>query len=137
MMEPFLKVLLEKLGLDPGEFPEPNSRKHWPAYRERLAAVFRTRPRDEWVEHFAGTDGCVAPVLDLAEAPQHPHNRSRGAFVEHDGVVQPAPAPRFSRTPSEICRRPPANGQDTEPALQEWGFNGDELRDLRKRGAFG
>lgn len=137
MMDPFLKVLCDKLGLNLSDFPEPNSRKNWPVYKERLATVFRTRPRDEWVALFAGTDGCVAPVLDLAEAPQHPHNKARGTFVEHDGVVQPAPAPRFSRTPSEIRRRPPANGADTEPALQEWGFSNGEISDLRKRGAFG
>ena len=137
MMDPFLKVLFDKLGLKPSDFPEPNSRKNWPEYRERLAAIFRTRPRDEWVALFAGTDGCVAPVLDLEEAPQHPHNQARGTFVEHEGVLQPAPAPRFSRTPSEISRRPPANGVDTEPALQDWGFSHEELQGLRKRGAFG
>jgi alpha-methylacyl-CoA racemase len=137
MMDPFLKVLFDKLGLKPSDFPEPNSRRNWPAYRERLAAIFRTRPRDEWVALFAGTDGCVAPVLDLEEAPQHPHNQARGTFVEHEGVLQPAPAPRFSRTPSEISRRPPANGVDTEPALQDWGFSHEELQGLRKRGAFG
>lgn len=137
MMDPFLKVLLEKLGLDLRDFPEPNSRKHWASYRERLAAIFRTRPRDEWVTHFAGTDACVAPVLDLEEAPQHPHNQARGTFVEHDGIVQPAPAPRFSRTSSEISRRPPANGENTEQALRDWGFSAAEMLELRKQGALG
>jgi alpha-methylacyl-CoA racemase len=137
MMEPFLNVLLEKLGLDPREFPEPNSRKNWTLYRERLAAIFRTRPRDEWVAHFAGTDACVAPVLDLEEAPQHSHNRARGTFVEHEGVIQPAPAPRFSRTSSTISRRPPANGENTDEALHDWGFTAEEIQGLRKHGVLG
>jgi alpha-methylacyl-CoA racemase len=137
MMDPFLQVLLEKLGLITSDFPEPNKRSNWPVYRDRLAAIFRTKPRDEWATLFAGTDGCVVPVLDLAEAPQHPHNRARNTFVEHDGVVQPAPAPRFSRTRSEIRRRPPANGQDNNSALQEWGLSTDAVDDLRKQGAFG
>ena len=106
-------------------------------YRERLAAIFRTRPRDEWVSLFAGTDGCVAPVLDLEEAPQHPHNQARGTFVEHEGVLQPAPAPRFSRTPSEISRRPPANGADTEPALLDWGFTKRNYKTCGSEGRLG
>jgi alpha-methylacyl-CoA racemase len=130
-------MLLEKLGLNTNDFPEPNKRSNWPVYRERLAAIFRTKPRDEWATLFAGTDGCVVPVLDLEEAPQHPHNRARGTFVEHDGVVQPAPAPRFSRTQSEIRRRPPANGQDNDSALQAWGLSNEAVDNLRKRGAFG
>ena len=122
MLDPFLKVLLEKLELSPADFPEPNNRDKWSAHSEKLAAIFRTRPRDAWVALFEGTDACVVPVLDLEEAPQHPHNRARGTFVEHDGIVQPAPAPRFSRTPSEIRWRPPTNGEHTQQALQEWGF---------------
>lgn len=137
MMDPFLKVLLEKLGLNVSDFPEPNKRSNWPAYREKLAVIFRARPRDEWATLFAGTDGCVVPVLDLEEAPQHPHNRAHGTFVEHGGVVQPAPAPRFSRTRSEIRRRPPANGQDNDSALQEWGLTNEAVQDLQKRGALG
>jgi alpha-methylacyl-CoA racemase len=137
MMDPFLKVLLEKLGLNESDFPEPNKRSNWSAYREKLAVIFRTKPRDEWATLFTGTDGCVVPVLDLEEAPQHPHNRAHGTFVEHEGVVQPAPAPRFSRTQSEIRRRPPANGQDNNSALQEWGLTNEAVQDLKKRGALG
>ena len=80
MMDLFLKILLEKLGLRMEEFPAPNNRANWPQYRERLAAVFRMKPHDEWAALFAGTDGCVVTVLDLEEAPQHPHNRACGAF---------------------------------------------------------
>ena len=137
MMDPFLKILLEKLGLPLEEFPAPNNRSNWSRYRERLASVFRTKPRDEWASLFAGTDGCVVPVLDLEEAPQHPHNRARATFIEHDGVMQPAPAPRFSRTPSELRRHPPANGEHNDSALQEWGFSDEAVQELRKRGAFG
>ena len=137
MMDPFLKILLDKLGLNPNDFPEPNKRSNWPLYRERLAAIFRTRPRDAWVALFAGTDGCVAPVLDLEEAPRHPHNQARGTFVEHGGVTQPAPAPRFSRTASAIRSQPPANGEHNSTALQEWGFSDAAVEELRKRGGMG
>lgn len=137
MMDPFLKILLDKLGLDLKDFPEPNKRSNWPIYRERIARIFRTRPRDEWVALFAGTDGCVAPVLDLEEAPQHPHNQARKTFIEHDSVMQPAPAPRFSRTQSAIRSQPPANGEHNASALQEWGFSDDDVAELRKRGGMG
>jgi alpha-methylacyl-CoA racemase len=137
LLDPFQKVLLEKLELSSADFPEPNNPAKWPAYREKMATIFRTRPRDEWVALFEESDACVVPVLDLEEAPQHPHNRARGTFVEHDGVVQPAPAPRFSRTPSEIRRRPPAHGEHTDQALQEWGLSAEAVQDLRTRGAFG
>ena len=133
MMDPFLKVLFEKLGLNLSDFPEPNSRKNWPGYRERLAAVFCARPRDEWVALFAGTDGCVAPVLDLEEAPRHPHNQARGTFVEVDGVVQPGVAPRLSRTPGAVGTRPPYPGEHTLAALADWGI--DDLAALHESGA--
>ena len=137
LLDPFQKVLLEKLGLSPADFPEPNNPDNWPAYREKLTAIFRTQPRDEWVALFEGSDACVVPVLDLEEAPRHPHNRARETFVEHAGVMQPAPAPRFSRTSSEIRRRPPTHGEHTEQALQEWGLSAEGIQDLRTRGAFG
>ena len=110
---PFYDELLRGLGLARDELPDRRDEASWPALKERFAAVFRTRTRDEWAEHFAGTDACVAPVLSLTEAPGHPHNVARGTFVEHGGVVQPAPAPRFSRTPSALGRTPPAPGDDT------------------------
>ncbi|HEY2427416.1 MAG TPA: CoA transferase, partial [Acidimicrobiales bacterium] len=88
------------------------------------------RRRDEWEVVFAGTDACVAPVLSLTEAPHHPHNRKRATFVEHGGIVQPAPAPRFDRTPPCLERTPPAPGDHTEEVLVELGFTTDEIDDL-------
>jgi alpha-methylacyl-CoA racemase len=103
----FYRVLIERMGLDPVRFIPagyPNlSREtvehHWRELKEELAKVFRTRTRDEWVHVFDGTDACVTPVLSLSEAIDHPHNRARSAFIEVDGVLQQAPAPRFSGTP--------------------------------------
>jgi alpha-methylacyl-CoA racemase len=101
-----------------------------------MAALFATRTRDEWVELFDGDDDTVMPVLDLEEAPHHPQNRQRGAFVEVDGTTQPAPAPRFGRTPSEVRRVAPRPGQGGADALADWGFAAEEIDRLRARGAF-
>jgi alpha-methylacyl-CoA racemase len=137
-LEPqFWAELVERLGLDPAGLPAQLDRDGWPALRERLAALFRTRTRDEWCELLAGTDACVAPVLGLAEAPAHPHNRSRGTFVEVGGVVQPAPAPRFSRTPPDPPRPPARPGGHTDQALADWGVAPDEVARLRAAGAIG
>jgi alpha-methylacyl-CoA racemase len=103
--------------------------------RERVAASIRTRTRDEWCALLEGTDVCFAPVLDPAEAPQHPHNRERGTFTEVDGVVQPAPAPRFSRTVPRIAGPPPAPGEHTDDALAAWGFAPADIAALRSSGA--
>jgi alpha-methylacyl-CoA racemase len=112
-------------------------RDAWPQSKERLADVFRTRTRDEWVELLERADACATPVLGLGEAPSHPHNVARGTFVEVDGVVQPAPAPRFSRTPAAVGRPPSELGADTEEALAAWGFGAEEIRELRQTGAVG
>jgi alpha-methylacyl-CoA racemase len=103
---------------------------HWPEHRAAFAAAFLTRARDEWAEHFAGTDACVAPVLGLTEAPQHPHMAARGTFATVDGVIQPNVAPRFSRTPTGAPTPPRKAGQDNETALQAWGFTADEIKTL-------
>jgi alpha-methylacyl-CoA racemase len=105
----------------------------WPALRERVAAAVATRTRTEWADAFAGTDACVAPVLTFAEAPEHPQLAARGTFVEVDGVVQPAPAPRFSRTPTADPSPPPEPGSDTRAVLTEWGVTG--VADLLASGA--
>jgi alpha-methylacyl-CoA racemase len=96
---PFYAALLAGLGLADADLPGQHDRAGWPVLRSRFAEVFATRTRDEWSSVFAGTDACVAPVLSPSEAPGHPHNRARNAFVEVGGIVQPAPAPRFGRTP--------------------------------------
>ena len=102
--------------------------------RAQLAALFRTRTRDEWCALLEGTDSCFAPVLSLGEAPSHAHNRARGTFVERDGVTQPAAAPRFSRTPGSVGGFPP---DDADGALSGWGFEAEELAHLRKLGVLG
>ncbi|HEX5598839.1 MAG TPA: CaiB/BaiF CoA-transferase family protein [Micromonosporaceae bacterium] len=135
-LEPqFYAALLDGLGLT-GKLPgEQFDMDCWPEHRELFAAAFRTRTRDEWAALFEGTDACVAPVLSLAEAPQHPHMAARGVFTDLDGTIQPKAAPRFSRTPAmdpTSDRRP---GQDTESALQAWGFTADEVRSLVEEGA--
>lgn len=136
-LEPqFFAQLCEVLGLDPDEWPQ-HDRALWPDQKARLAELFATRTRDEWVEAFAGTDACVAPVLDLSEAPTHPHNRERGTFVDVGGSPQPAPAPRLSRTPGEVARPAPAPGADTDVVLGELGLDPTEIRRLREDGAVG
>jgi alpha-methylacyl-CoA racemase len=131
----FYAELLEVLGLDPAELPPQQDRTQWPAMKERFSAIFKTATRDEWTERFAGTDACGAPVLSPWEAHLHPHNAARQTFVEVEGVVQPAPAPRFSRTPSSISRPPPVAGQDTDEALAAWGLDEERVASLRKAGA--
>ncbi|HEY0484977.1 MAG TPA: CaiB/BaiF CoA-transferase family protein [Mycobacteriales bacterium] len=107
----------------------------WPRLAERLAGVFRGRGRDEWCAVFDGTDACVAPVLSLDEVAGHPHSAARDAYVTVGGIVQPAPAPRFSRTPAPMPTPPPAPGADTRKALVEWGIDADEVERLLGRGA--
>ena len=118
-----------------GPVPAGDDRASWPATKARVAAVMRTRTRDEWTAAFAGTDACVAPVLDPGEAPDHPHLRARGTFTEVGGVVQPAPAPRFDRTPAAPGAPPPAPGEHTDEALADWGFAAAEIDALRAAGA--
>ena len=125
------------IGPGPTVFSFRASRDQWPALRDRLAAIFAERTRDEWVELFAGTDACVQPVLDMEEAPAHPHLVARETFVTHGGVIQPAPAPRFSASPGEIGGPPPVNGQDTDEVLGDWGFEPEEIAALRASGAVG
>src|SRR5579863_460058 len=132
----FYDELLRLSGLKKEELAPQNERKSWPKMKERVAALFRTKTRDEWCKIMEGSDICFAPVLSMAEAPQHPHNRERGTFVEPDGVVQPAPAPRFSRTPGAIQRPPARAGEHTEEALRDWGFSASDLAALRTCGAF-
>ena len=135
-LEPqFYVELLRLAGLAPEDLPPQGDRKRWAEGRERLAEVFATRSRDEWCAVFDGSDACVAPVLDFDEAPRHPHNLARGNFVTVDGVPQPAPAPRFDRTPSAVHRPPPLPGADTDEALADWGFDPAELAAHRATGA--
>jgi alpha-methylacyl-CoA racemase len=131
----FYAELLRLTGLDRETLPEQRDRKGWAEAKRRLAAVFKTRTRDEWTAIMENTDVCFAPVLGLTEAPSHPHNAARGSFVEIDGVTQPAPAPRFSRTRPEVQRPPSRRGQHTREALAAWGFAKDEIAKLESAGA--
>jgi alpha-methylacyl-CoA racemase len=131
----FYAELIRLLGLDGEDLPPQMDRQAWPAMKQRFAAIFAGRTRAEWEAVFDGTDACVAPVLSPAEAPDHPHNRARGTFTEVAGVVQPAPAPRFTKTPGEIRRPPPNPGQHGDEALGEWGLDEDAIGSLRKSGA--
>ena len=135
-LEPqFYAELLRLTGLESEDLPPQMDRTTWPAMKERLAEVFRTKTRDEWREIMEGTDVCFAPVLSMDEAPDHPHNRARNTFVEVDGVTQPGPAPRFSRTVPEIQAPPPIPGQHTDEALAAWGFPASDIAKLRETGA--
>jgi alpha-methylacyl-CoA racemase len=125
---------LSGLGEEP-DLPNQMDRSQWPALKEKVAALFKTRTRDEWCQIMEHTDVCFAPVLSLAEAPQHPHNVARGSFVDVAGVTQPAPAPRFSRTSGVVDRPPCHPGQHTDEVLADHGFSGDEIAKLRDAGA--
>jgi len=129
----FYVLLLEKAGIDDPAFKAQWDRSQWPALKEKLAAVLVTRSRDAWCAIFEGTDACVAPVLDMDEAPTHPHNLSRNTFIEVNGVTQPAPAPRFSGTPAGQPTPPQPEGDAL--VLTDWGFSADELAGLRAHGA--
>jgi alpha-methylacyl-CoA racemase len=131
----FYAELLRLTGLDKEKLPEQRDKKGWGETKRRLAAVFKTKTREEWTAIMENTDVCFAPVLSITEAPSHPHNATRGSFVEIDGVTQPAPAPRFSRTRLEVQRPPSRRGQHTREALAAWGFSKDEIAELEAAGA--
>ena len=131
----FYAELLERLGLDPAALPGQLESARWPELRAALSAAFKSKNRDAWCRELEGTDVCFAPVLSLTEAPQHPHNRARGAFVDIDGVIQPAPVPRYSRTPGAVARPAPRRGEGGAQALADWGFDKAEIEGFRAHGA--
>jgi alpha-methylacyl-CoA racemase len=132
----FYAELLRLTGLEGQELPWQHDRLEWPALKERLAAIFKTRTRDEWSELMEGTDVCFAPVLSIPEALEHPHNVDRSTFVEVAGIRQPGPAPRFSRTAPEISSPPPHAGQHTDEILSAvLNFDADRVAKLREAGA--
>ncbi|QRY82467.1 CoA transferase [Pseudomonas sp. PDNC002] len=130
----FYAELLDKLGLDAAQLPEQHDRSGWPRLREAFIRAFMQRTRDEWCDIFAGSDACVAPVLGFAEAARHPHAEARGSFMEINGVVQPAPAPRFLGTPSPVPQPAPARGQGGQSALRDWGLSDELIGRLRHDG---
>ncbi len=133
----FFAEMTRIIGLDKRYIAIQNDRKVWPEMRRDLTAIFRSKTRDEWVALLEGTDACVSGVLDLDEAPKHPHNVARGIYPAHLGVPQPAPAPRFSRsTPDQPCA-PPAAGADTRKVLADSGFAAGEIEELLGRRVVG
>jgi alpha-methylacyl-CoA racemase len=130
----FYAQLLELTGVDDPQFRKQWRQADWPDLKRKFAALFATRTRDDWCALLEGTDVCFAPVLDMAEAPHHPHNAARATFVERDGVTQPAPAPRFSRTPADIGAPASTPGQDSAEVLVDWGWSEASVEALRRAG---
>ncbi|MFZ3207889.1 MAG: CaiB/BaiF CoA-transferase family protein, partial [Geobacteraceae bacterium] len=134
-LEPqFYALLLKKCGIDDPAFQAQLDAGNWPELKVKLAVIIKSRTRDEWCAIMEGTDVCFAPVLDMDEAPQHAHNKARKTFVEIDGVIHPAPAPRFSRTTVEIQGPPVFPGEHTKTVLSDWGFSADEIDRLMENG---
>ena len=133
-IEPQFYALLLKLGqMDDPDFLHQNDREKWPMLKEKISAVFKTRTRDEWCQIMEGSDVCFAPVLSMEEALRHPHNTARSTFIEVDGVAQPAPAPRFSRTVPEVSGPPPLPGEHNKIALLDWGLSKEEIQILSEK----
>ena len=130
----FYEELLQRLGLDKLLLPAQNDRKGWPALRKVFSEKFIAKTRDEWCAVFEGSDACFAPVLSFSEARGHAHNAARKSFVTVGKVVQPAPAPRFSRTAPAVRRAPPERGEGGREALLDWGFSEAEISVLKQRG---
>ncbi len=130
----FYRRLLELCGVDDARFEEQWEAARWPALRRELAAIFRTRTRDEWCRLLEGSDACFAPVLSMTEAPGHPHNAARRTFVTDEGVTQPAPAPRFDRTPAQLPTRAPRVGEHTSELLAAVGYTDAEIAALLDAG---
>ena len=132
-LEPqFYALLLEHCGVEDKAFDEQLDQEAWPLKRHKMEAIFKTKSREQWCEILEGTDVCFAPVLNLEEAPAHPHNKERNTFVNFDGVTQPAPAPRFSRTQGTIQSSTSLIGENSEEILKEWGFTSDQISNLRE-----
>jgi len=131
----FFASLVERLGLEGIDLTGQMDKSQWPALAQRLTETFKTRTRDEWCAVFEDSDACFAPVLAMSEAHEHPHNAARGAFTVTNGVRQPRPAPRFSRTQAELGIGPAKVGEHTDEVLAEAGFSSEEIASLRDIGA--
>jgi alpha-methylacyl-CoA racemase len=131
----FFAALLQGLELESEDFPDRENPLLWETYREKFRTSFRLRTQAAWTKIFSATDACVTPVLSMQEAAQDRHALERQAFIEMDGITQPSPAPRFSRTPSEARSPPPMNGEQTREVLTEFGCSPAEIERLQKAGA--
>lgn len=129
----FYSELIKGLGMDASSLPHQNDTQRWPEMRDRFAAVFKTKTRDEWAAIFEGKDGCVAPILDLNEVDKHPHNRERQLIMNVDGVPQPAPAPRLSRTPGKVKQAGRSRGSDMREILMELGYSEEEIKEFLEK----
>ena len=138
-IEPQFYALLRKLtGLDADpDFDAQMDSTQWPALKAKLTALFKTQPRDHWCQMMEATDVCFAPILSMAEAPEHPHNKARDAFREIGGMMQPMPAPRYSGTPTAVPTAAPKAGNDTEAVLKALGYDEGRLAALKSAGAIG
>jgi alpha-methylacyl-CoA racemase len=135
-LEPqFYAELLDRTGLAQEELPKQMDKEGWPLLRARFAEVMKSKTRAEWVDLLEGTDVCFAPVLRMSEAVEHPQVVARGTIVEHEGIQQPAPAPRFSRTPPAIEGPVPRPGENTDRVLADYGFSAEEIAALAASGA--
>ena len=130
----FYGDMLKGLGLADAGLPEQHDRASWPALRHAFSTAVASKTRDEWCAVFEKLDACFAPVLTFSEARRHPHARARDAFVDVGGIEQPAPAPRFDRTPGTATEPPPERGARGRAALADWGFDTDQIEALRKLG---
>ncbi|MBI1212676.1 MAG: CoA transferase [Alphaproteobacteria bacterium] len=130
----FYKLLREKAGLTDPAFDAQMDRARWPELKEKVARTIATKTRAEWCAIMEGTDVCFAPVLEIDEVPSYPHNKERDAFVEIEGVIQPAPAPRFDKTPGAVQGPPPAIGAHNESALRDWGIAASRIAELKEKG---
>ncbi len=133
----FYALLVEKAGLDPERFSAQMDASRWPEFKSELIEVFKAKSQSDWCEIMEGTDVCFAPVLSIFDAPDHPHNKARNSFLEVDGIVQPAPSPRFSRTSPEVSHGARAPGEDTDSVLLDCGFSSEEVAGLRASGVIG
>lgn len=131
----FYAALLDKLGEDASGFENQWDMAAWPDMKKRMEPIFKRKTRDEWGAFFNGSDICYAPVLSMGEVRHHPHHQARGTFIDDGEVWQPAPAPRFSRTPGKIQRPPASIGEHSEDILREFGFSNDEITSALESGA--
>lgn len=131
----FYASLLKVMAIDGEQLPDQDDRAAWPEMRKRFAKIFATRTRDEWVAVAAGRDACLAPVLTIDEAPEHPQMRARDVYADFDGLRHPSPAPRFSRTPSGLRTPTPSPGRDSLQALADWGVPPEQIAALEEAGA--
>ena len=130
----FYEILIELTGVDKQRFASPEDSSRWPELKAELATLFKTKSRDEWCAILDGHDACFAPVLDIVEAPNHAHNRARETYINVDGVTQPAPAPRFSRTSGNVQHGARAAGADGEALLKAAGYTEQQVESLKREG---